>query len=91
MGQLAWHVCTGSVGGGHTGGVAMAMWPANTAHDWYVSPWGVMTANPCLHQALSVESGAKPVGLSARFLVFDGPSTDEHIQAALQDSPASSP
>ena len=91
MGQLAWHVCTGSVGGGHTGGVAMAMWPANTTHDWYVSPWGVMTANPCLHQALSVEPGAKPVSLSARFLVFDGPLTDEHIQAALQDSPASSP
>jgi branched-chain amino acid transport system substrate-binding protein len=42
--HAAWYACTGPVGGGHVATLAIAPWHASAANDWYVSPWGVMTA-----------------------------------------------
>ena len=84
--QLPWHVCTGSVGADHRAGVALTPWPANGAHDWYVSPWGVMTANPCLNQALQIPPDGPGLILGARALVFDGELSDTDIEQALADA-----
>ena len=83
--QPAWYACSGPVGGGHVATLVVAPRPGPHAHDWYVSPWGVMTANPCLHTALSVESGGAPLVLGAQFLVCDGQPQDDHIQQALSE------
>jgi hypothetical protein len=79
----AWYACTGTVGGGHVATLAMGPWPAASANDWYVSPWGVMTANPCLENALWVGPGGTPLTLGARFLVCDGRPSDVQIDQAL--------
>jgi Methane oxygenase PmoA len=85
---LPWRACTGSVGGGHVATLAIAPWPLGTRCDWYISPWGVMTANPCLNEPLFMEPGAAALTLGARLLVCDGRPTDEDIQQALSE-PAS--
>ena len=82
-----WYACTGPVGGGHVATLAIAPWQASAANDWYVSPWGVMTANPCLDKALHIEPGGAPLNLGARFLVCDGNPSDDHITQALFESP----
>ena len=82
-----WYACTGPVGGGHVATLAIAPWHASAANDWYVSPWGVMTANPCLDKALHIEPGGAPLNLGARFLVCDGNPSDDHITQALFESP----
>ena len=87
-GALPWRACTGSVGGGHVATLAIAPWPLGTRCDWYISPWGVMTANPCLNEPLFMEPGAAALTLGARLLVCDGRPTDEDIQQALSE-PAS--
>ena len=69
--------------------LAVAPRPGPHGHDWYISPWGVMTANPCLHTALSIEPGGAPLVLGAQFLVCDGKPQDDHIQQALSDWPSS--
>lgn len=79
----AWQVSTGAVGGGHVAGVALSACIGTGSSDWYISPWGVMTANPCLHQALRVEPGGRPLNLSCRMLVFDGTLDDAQITQAL--------
>jgi hypothetical protein len=79
----AWQVSTGAVGGGHVAGVALSACMGTGRPDWYVSPWGVMTANPCLHQALRVEPGGQPLNLSCRMLAFDGTLDDAQITQAL--------
>jgi hypothetical protein len=81
----AWQVSTGAVGGGHVAGVALSACMGTGRPDWYVSPWGVMTANPCLHQALRVEPGGQPLNLSCRMLAFDGTLDDAQITQALAD------
>lgn len=81
----AWQVSTGAVGGGHVAGVALSACMSKGSPDWYVSPWGVMTANPCLHQALRVEPGGQPLNLSCRMLAFDGTLDDAQITQALAD------
>jgi hypothetical protein len=81
----AWQVSTGAVGGGHVAGVALSACMGAGRPDWYVSPWGVMTANPCLHQALRVEPGGQPLNLSCRMLAFDGTLDDAQITQALAD------
>lgn len=78
-----WHACTGPVGAGHVAGVALSACAGAGSADWYVSPWGVMTANPCLHQALRTEPGGPPLRLSCRVLAFDGPLDDGRITQAL--------
>ena len=83
-----WQACEGPVGGGQVAGVALSACSGAGSPDWYVSPWGVMTANPCLHQALYVEAGGPPLSLSCRMLVFDGPLDDAQITLALTDSPS---
>lgn len=86
--RLAWHACTGPVGGDHVAGLAMTAWPAASVNDWYASPWGVMTANPCLNRALRIEPGDAALTLAARLLVYDGQPDDDRIEQALMDSPA---
>ena len=81
-----WYACTGPVGGDHVATLAIAPWHASAANDWYVSPWGVMTANPCLDKALHIEPGGSPLNLGARFLVCDGNPSDDHITQALFES-----
>jgi len=81
----AWQVSTGAAGGGHVAGVALSACMGTGSSDWYVSSWGVMTANPCLHQALRVEPGGQPLNLSCRMLAFDGTLDDAQITQALAD------
>lgn len=84
----SWQVSMGAVGGGHVAGVALSACTGAGNPDWYVSPWGVMTANPCLHQALRVEPGGQPLSLSCRALAFDGPLDDAQITQGLTDPPS---
>jgi hypothetical protein len=85
--HTAWYACSGPVGGGHVATLAIAPWPEASGNDWYVSPWGVMTANPCLDKALHIEPGGASLNLGARFLVCDGKPSDDHITQALTEWP----
>ncbi len=84
-GQLGpnWHACTASVGGGHQVTVVMAPDASRQSYEWYVSPWGVMTANPCRRSVIEIDPQAPPVELSARLLVMDGAPSDDQIEARL--------
>jgi hypothetical protein len=84
----SWQMSMGAVGGGHVAGVALSACMGAGNPDWYVSPWGVMTANPCLHQALRVEPGGQPLSLSCRALAFDGSLDDAQITQGLTAPPS---
>jgi len=86
-GQPAWYACTGPVGGGHVATLAIAPWPQASDNDWYISPWGVMTANPCLDKALHLEPGGAPLKLGGQFLVCDGQPSDDQINQAFSEWP----
>ena len=83
--HTAWYACSGPVGGGHVATLAIAPWPEASGNDWYVSPWGVMTANPCLDKALHLEPGGAPLKLGAQFLVCDGQPSDDQIKQAFSE------
>jgi hypothetical protein len=85
--HTAWYACSGPVGAGHVATLAIAPWPEASGNDWYVSPWGVMTANPCLDKALHVEPGGVPLTLGAQFLVCDGQPSDDEIKQAFSEWP----
>lgn len=86
-GQLgpSWHACTASVGGGHQATVVMAPDSSRQSYEWYVSPWGVMTANPCRRSVIDIHPHAPPVELSARLLIMDGAPSDDQIEAWLSN------
>ena len=78
-----WTSYCGPVGGGCRAGIALApRLPVDTP-SWYVSDWGVMTANPCRDRAITVRPGEAPAQLGARFLVFDGSLNDDALDALL--------
>jgi hypothetical protein len=83
--QARWQDCTGPVGGGHLAGITLAPRSGVSTWSWYVTPWGVMTANPCKDDAISVAKDAEPVKFLARYLVHDGvmgPETLNRLMAA---------
>ena len=85
QGCRSWHGYTASVGGGHQVTVVLAPEASRQNYEWYVSPWGVMTANPCRHCAIDIAPHAPPVELSARLLVMDGAPSDDQIEAWLSN------
>ena len=85
QGCRSWHGYTASVGGGHDVTVVLAPDASRQSYEWYVSPWGVMTANPCRHCAIDIAPHAPPVELSARLLVMDGAPSDDQIEAWLSN------
>ena len=85
QGCRSWHGYTASVGGGHQVTVVLAPEASRQSYEWYVSPWGVMTANPCRHSAIDIAPHAPPVELSARLLVMDGAPSDDQIEAWLSN------
>jgi len=78
-----WTSYCGPVGGGHRSGIALAPRMPVETPSWYVSDWGVMTANPCRDRAITVCPGEAPAQLGARFLVFDGSLNDDALDALL--------
>lgn len=86
QGQADWHASTAHVGGGHEVTLVLAPDSSRQNYDWYVSPWGVMTANPCRHTALEVSPQGPPIELKARLLIIDGAPSDGQISAWLDQS-----
>lgn len=83
QGCRSWRGCTASVGGGHDVTVVLAPDVSQRAYEWYVSPWGVMTANPCRRTAIDIHPHTPPVELSARLMVIDGAPSNDEIETWL--------
>jgi hypothetical protein len=84
QGKADWHGCTAPVGAGHKATLVLAPDASQHGHDWYVSPWGVITANPCRNASLEIPEQGPPVELKARLLIADGSPSDDQIAAWLE-------
>jgi hypothetical protein len=84
QGKADWHGCTAPVGAGHKATLVLAPDASQHGHDWYVSPWGVITANPCRKASLEIPEQGPPLELKARLLIADGSPSDDQIAAWLE-------
>ena len=64
-------------------GITLAPRNGVSTWSWYVSPWGVMTANPCKDDAIPVAKDAAPVKFLARYLVHDGVMSPETLSRLM--------
>lgn len=75
-----WVDCTGPVGGGAMAGIAMGVMDGIEAHTWFAADWGVVTLQPCRHEARRLARG-ETLAMTVRLIVHDGALEVDRLNA----------